>query len=227
MKKQINALVIFAKAPIPGETKTRLVPPLTFEEAAALARALLMDQLDHLASFSGAELFVAFAPESAAELFRAFVPARWSCFPQQGDDLGERMQRAIGHLLSRGFTNVVLIGGDLPPLPLSTFHAAYGALNAGRDVVLGPSADGGYYLVGMSRPIADLFTGIAWSRADVFQNTVDKLARAGLTCECVPLSRDIDTPEDLKILSRDRQELTGRMKNVRALLQELRHRGKL
>ena len=137
------------------------------------------------------------------------------------------MERAIGHLLSRGFTNVVLIGGDLPPLPFDTFHAAYGALDSGRDVVLGPSADGGYYLVGMSRPFADLFTGVTWSRADVFRKTVEKIERARLTCECVALRRDIDTPEDLRILSLDRQELAGRMKNVWALLQELRRRGKL
>jgi rSAM/selenodomain-associated transferase 1 len=227
VNKRRNALVVFAKAPLAGESKTRLVPPLTFEEAAALSRALLIDQLNHLSRYADAELFVAFAPESAAGLFAELVPAGWSCFPQQGEDLGERMRRAIEHPLSRGFRNVVLIGGDLPPIAWDTFHAAYGALDDGRDVVLGPAADGGYYLVGMSRPIADIFTAIVWSRADVFQKTVERIERAGLSYECLPPWRDIDTPEDLATLSRDPQEPGVSMKNVRALLQELRGRGKL
>jgi rSAM/selenodomain-associated transferase 1 len=227
MKKQVNALVVFAKAPLPGETKTRLVPPLTFEEAAALSRALLIDQLNHLSAYNEAELFVAFAPESAAGLFGDLVPAGWSCFPQQGEDLGERMQRAIESVLAAGFTNVLLIGSDLPPVPFQTFHAAYGALNAGRDVVLGPTADGGYYLIGMSRLIRGIFAGMVWSRADVLHATLEKLGRAGLTHELVSLWHDIDTPEDLARLSRNPGKSFPSMENSRALLQEFRHRGKL
>jgi rSAM/selenodomain-associated transferase 1 len=222
-----NALVVMTKAPRPGESKTRLVPPLTFEEAAALAQALLVDQLSHLANFAGAELFVAFTPRNAAALFHALAPARFCCFPQEGRDLGERMGQAFQHLFTRGFKNILLIGSDLPPVPLQTFAAGYTALGAGRDVVLGPTADGGYYLAGMRRLFVDIFSGIRWSRADVLDRTLEKISAAGLTYELLPLCHDIDTPEDLVRLYGQQQASACPMKNSWPLLQELRQRGKL
>lgn len=220
-----NALIVMTKAPRPGESKTRLVPPLTFEEAAALAQALLTDQLNHLARFAGAELFVAFAPQDAAAFFHALVPARFSCFPQKGEDLGERMRQAFQNLFTTGWKSILLIGSDLPPIPFETFDAAYAALGAGRDVVLGPTADGGYYLIGMSRLVVDVFAGIHWSRADVLHRTLEKISGAGLSHELLPLWHDIDTPEDLVRL--DQQANVFPMKSTLTVLQELKDRGKL
>jgi rSAM/selenodomain-associated transferase 1 len=227
MATRDKALVVMTKAPLPGESKTRLVPPLTFEEAADLARALLIDQLDHLTSFSGAELFVAFSPQNAGALFHALVPECFSCFLQEGEDLGERMRQAFQHLLTEGFESVLLIGSDLPPIPLETFDTAYVSLGAGRDVVLGPTEDGGYYLVGMRRLIVDIFEDIHWSRADVLYRTLEKIKRAGLTYELLPLLHDVDTPEDLVRLTTEQQPGMFRMKNTLSVLQELRERGKL
>jgi rSAM/selenodomain-associated transferase 1 len=220
-----NALVVMTKAPRPGESKTRLVPPLTLEEAAALARALLIDQLDHLAKFRGAELFIAYTPIEAAPLVHALAPKPFSCFPQAGKDLGARMQEVFRYLFAAGFESVVLIGSDLPPIAAQTFDAAYAALSAGRDVVLGPTMDGGYYLVGMSRLVADIFAGIRWSRADVLDRTLEKIRGAGLSWELLQLCQDIDTPEDLVRLYRHRDALP--MKNTLTVLQELKERGTL
>ncbi len=222
-----NALVVMTKAPRPGESKTRLVPPLTYEEAAAVAEALLTDQLNHLTNMAGAEVFVAFAPQNSAAFFRALVPARFSCFSQEGENLGQRMRQAFQHLFTRGFKRVLLIGSDLPPLPLETLHAAYASLSAGRNIVLGPTADGGYYLIGMSRLVVDVFAGIHWSRPDVLARTLDKISRAGLSYELLPVCQDIDTPEDLARLYSEQHAQASLMKNSWPVLQELRDRGKL
>ncbi len=227
MASRADALVVMTKAPLPGQSKTRLVPPLSFGEAAALARALLIDQLDHLASFSGAELFVAFAPPDAAAFFQALVPARFAIFPQEGEDLGERMGQAFQHLFASGFGNILLIGSDLPPIGLPTLANAYASLSAGKDVVLGAAEDGGYYLIGMSHLIIDVFEGMHWSRADVLERTLAKIKRAGLSYELLPACQDIDTPDDLARLYSRHQAEPFLLKNTATLLQELRQRGKL
>jgi uncharacterized protein len=219
-----NALVVMTKAPRPGESKTRLVPPLTFEEAATLARALLIDQLNHLAEFRGASLFIAYTPADCAPLIHALAPRPFSCFPQAGKDLGARMREAFRYLFAEGFERVVLIGSDLPPLPAQTIDAAYAALS-GRDIVLGPTMDGGYYLVGMSRLIGDVFAGIHWSRADVLDRTLKKISGAGLRYELLHLWHDIDTPEDLVRLYQQRNAFP--MKITLTVLQELKERGTL
>jgi uncharacterized protein len=227
MATRANALVVMTKAPEPGKSKTRLVPPLTFEEAAALSRALLLDQLDHLTRFCDADLYVAFTPESSAPLFHALVPQDFCCFPQSGNGLGERMTGVFQHLFDQRYERIVLIGSDLPPVPLQTFDSAYASLGSKRDVVLGPTEDGGYYLVGMKLFAPVLFEGIHWSRADVLTRTLEKISHAGLTHELLPVWYDIDTAQDLVRLHSKHQANPFLMKNSSALLQELRERGKL
>jgi rSAM/selenodomain-associated transferase 1 len=222
-----NALVVLTKAPEPGQSKTRLVPPLSFGDAAELARALLIDQLDHLASFSGAQLFIAFTPKTAAGFFEAYAAQGYSCFLQQGNSLGERMRHAFEHLFDHGLCNVVLIGSDLPTIPVAFFEQAYGWLDGGgTDLVLGPSVDGGYYLIGMNRLLSDVFEGIVWSRDDVLGRTTEKLARLGIKYKLLSLWYDVDTIKDLERLS---EQISGHegMKNTRTLLHRLRGTGRL
>jgi uncharacterized protein len=227
MATDANALVVMTKAPEPGQSKTRLVPPLSFDEAAELARALLIDQLDHLANFDGAQLFIAFTPKTAAGFFEAYAAQGYACFLQQGNSLGERMRHAFEHLFDHGLRNVVLIGSDLPTIPLGFFEQAYGWLDdGGTDLVLGPSVDGGYYLIGMNRLLSDVFEGIVWSRDDVLDRTTEKLAALGLKYRLLSSWYDIDTAEDLNRLSRQIFGDDG-MKNTRALLHRLRGTGRL
>jgi rSAM/selenodomain-associated transferase 1 len=223
-----NALVIMAKAPKPGESKTRLVPPLSFEEAAELARALLLDQLENVSSFTGAHLFIAFTPEATAGFFQPFTAYGYSCFSQQGHSLGERMGHAFEHLFDCGFRQVVLIGSDLPALPLEFFDRTYAVLEKGpSEAVLGPAHDGGYYLIGMSRRIPSIFEGITWSRADVLSRTTEKLAGLGVKYELLPLWHDIDTAEDLERFRLQPNSRLDVMKNTLALLNELMRAGRL
>ena len=227
-KQPANALVIMTKAPQPGTSKTRLVPPLSYDEAADLARALLVDQLENLARFDGAQLFIAFTPESATGFFEGFVPQRFTCFPQRGQSLGERMSHAFGHLFASAFQNLILIGSDLPALSLTLFDQAYELLEkSAADIVLGPSADGGYYLVGLNRMHTTMFEGIRWSRNDVLAQTIQKLSAVGLKHELLPEGYDIDTADDLRRLQSERSRRDVLMKNTFALLNQLKQRGRL
>jgi rSAM/selenodomain-associated transferase 1 len=223
-----NALVILTKVPEPGQSKTRLVPPLSFAEAAELARALLIDQLNNLSKFNTARLFIAFAPPAAdTAFFENLATPELSCFPQKGKSLGNRMRYAFQHLFDTGFNNIVLIGSDLPVIPLPFFRQAYDRLEQNEgDVVLGPSEDGGYYLIGMKRLIPDIFEGIAWSRGEVLARTVEKLHRLNRKYELLPLWYDIDRADDLERLSRD-IAAAGMMKNTFAVLNELKRTGRL
>lgn len=223
-----NALVILTKFPEPRQSKTRLVPPLSFDDAAELARALLLDQLKNLARFTAAQLFIAFTPPSAASFFEALLPREASCFCQQGDSLGDRMRHAFAVLFSKGFSRVVLIGGDLPAVPLEALADAVAALEKDSEIVLGPSLDGGYYLVGMSRLISEIFEGIRWSQPDVLTLTTAKLVSLKKKYKLISPWYDIDTIDDLRHLEFDFAAApAGFMKNTLALLQKFRQRGKL
>jgi rSAM/selenodomain-associated transferase 1 len=222
-----NALVILTKAPQPGQSKTRLVPPLSYAEAAELARALLLDQLESLTTVCGARLFIAFTPETAAGFFEGFIAQGFTCFAQRGRSLGERMSHAFEHLFASGFENIILIGSDLPTLPVKFFHQGYAELEKSADVVLGPSADGGYYLIGMKRMLPAIFENVAWSSADVLSQTIHKLDNLGLRHELLSEWYDIDTAKDLERLQSRRVHHEVAMKNTFALLNELTHRGRL
>jgi rSAM/selenodomain-associated transferase 1 len=190
-----------AKAPVPGEVKTRLVPPLTAEQAADLSRALLLDQLDHLTALRSADLYLVFAPADAAAAVKTLAPGRYQCFPQRGDDLGSRMENVLAELWRRGHRNVLLIGGDLPPVPLETLYDAFAQLSADQSrVVLGPSLDGGYYLVGMNQPVLEIFSGMTWSHDQVFNETIRRLDRLGIDCALLPEWFDVDGAADLERL---------------------------
>ena len=222
-----NALVILTKAPQPGQSKTRLVPPLSYAEAADLARTLLLDQLQNLATFGGARLFIAFTPETAAGFFDGFIAQGFTCFAQRGQSLGERMSHAFEHLFASGFANVILIGSDLPALPVRFLQQAYAWLENSADIVLGPSADGGYYLIAMNRMITAIFDDIGWSSSDVLSQTIQKLDDLSLKHELLCEWYDIDTAKDLERLQSQAKCREVAMKNTFALLNDLRQRGRL
>lgn len=197
----VNALAVMAKAPVTGEVKTRLLPAVTAEEAAELSRALLVDQLKHLQEFDAADFYLAFAPDDARLLMENLAPPCFRLFPQEGADLGARMEAAFKRLFDIGHRNIVLIGGDLPPLPLRYFAEAYAFLaTSNQRVVLGPSRDGGYYLVGCNQPTPQIFQGMRWSHSAVLAQTQDKLASLKIDYHLLPTWFDIDTPADLRYL---------------------------
>ena len=213
-----------AKAPIPGTVKTRLAPPLTLEQAADLSRALLLDQLEHLTELEDAELYVAFAPSDAMSLIASMVPAGYRCFPHRGGDLGERMSQVFTELRRRGHRSLIMIGSDLPPVPLDTFHLGFAQLSAGeKRVVLGPSLDGGYYLVGMNQPVPEVFSGMTWSHDQVLAETVQRLTRLGIDFTLLPQWFDVDKVSDIARLRAIRDSaVRSAMKRTVLCLEQLR-----
>ena len=223
MPTRVNALAVMAKAPIPGEVKTRLTPPLTQEQATEFYRALLLDQLDHLAALDSADLYVAFSPSNAGPLIESLLPAGYGSFPQYDGDLGSRMGGVFAELWRRGHGSSIVIGSDLPPVPLGTLHEGFQYLSTGRQVVLGPSRDGGYYLIGMNHPSPELFSNMTWSHERVLTETKAKLARLGLDFRLLAEWFDIDTSKDMEHLQTIVDPTTGAsMKRTLAYLEAIR-----
>jgi rSAM/selenodomain-associated transferase 1 len=201
MPMHANALAVMAKAPIPGKVKTRMVPPLTHEQAAQLFQVLLLDQLEHLTALEDVDLYVAFTPVEAKTLIKGIVPANFQCFHQRGHDLGERMYEVFAELWRRGHRNLVLIGGDLPVVPFLFLRDAFKVLQReDRQLVFGPSEDGGYYLVGMNQPTPEIFQEMSWSHDQVLKQTTEKVTRLGIDFGLLPGWFDLDTIKDLERL---------------------------
>ena len=194
-----TALIIFAKAPIPGEVKTRLCPPLDHDEAASLHGTLVLDAVERAKGLPGASLYVAGAPDLAHPFFKV-MEGRYGVklLAQRGPDLGSRMRWAMQDAFEQGAQEVLLTGTDLPTLPRAYLAEALKLVKA-HDVVLGPTADGGYYLIGLRKMVPVLFEGIAWSTASVLAETKKKIEQAGLPLGLLPECRDLDTVDDLKV----------------------------
>jgi rSAM/selenodomain-associated transferase 1 len=205
------ALVIFAKAPIPGKVKTRLCPPLTPDEAATLHGSFVLDMLERT-TLAAAKLqlpfhrYLACAPSSELVFFKIMEERQSvSLLDQIGEDLGQRMHRASVDLFAKGYKQVIIVGADVPTLPLSVYQDALAILDR-SDLVLGPALDGGYYLIGLKRPAEQLFTGVPWSTDQVLAVTQQKAKTLGLTVELTTAWRDVDTIADLHSLIAECQE---------------------
>jgi hypothetical protein len=220
MPTPANALAIMAKAPVAGLVKTRLVPPLTDEQAAEFYGALLADQLEQLKHLDGVARYLAFTPNDAAATMRQLGGDAYAYIAQSGDDLGQRMQQLCVDLWHLGQRNIVLIGSDLPALPLAILDEAFAQLSSEEhQVVLGPSRDGGYYLIGMNRPTPALFANMTWSHGAVLAESTARLRRLGVPFALLPSWFDIDTPDDLQRLRRlNDPELRRRMPRTFAYL---------
>ena len=199
------ALVIFTKAPIPGEVKTRLCPPLTPDEAATLHGSFVLDMLER-SKTAVAKLklpldrYLACMPSSTLVFFK-IMEERQSVklIDQVGDDLGRRMQHTFETMFAKHYQRVFIVGTDVPSLPLDHYTQALALLEK-NDLVLGPALDGGYYLIGLKRMAPDLFVGIPWSTDRVLEMTQEKATTLGLKTALLPPWRDVDTIEDLRAL---------------------------
>ena len=195
------ALGLMAKAPIAGEVKTRLVPPLTALEAAALNICFLRDMAVNIQSVSAiadAKGLVVYTPAGAESAFAGTLPEGFELLVQRGNSLGERLCNATDDLLKQGYGAVCLINSDSPNLPKSILIRAIERLAADGDrVVLGAAEDGGYYLIGLKHAHRNLFNEIAWSTSDVLARTKQRAAEIDLPVELLPTWYDVDDAETL------------------------------
>ena len=192
-----------AKAPEPGQVKTRLCPPLSAQDAARLYRSFLMDKIAQVRGVSGAEPVVAYAPEGAAALFAGLAPD-FQLVPQGDGDLSARLVAVFGRLFAVGFGAVVVTDSDTPTLPSPCLERAVASMTSGEhDLVLGPSQDGGYYLIGLRGLHHALFAGMPWSTPVVLEETLERARALGLEVALLEPWYDVDTGADLARLVSD------------------------
>jgi len=195
-------LIIFAKEPVPGQVKTRLCPPLSHAVAASLYGDFLEDILEEMRQLPHIRLALAHTPAGAEWFFRRLAP-KAHLWVQAGADLGERQAGAFAWGFGLGYKVVLVRGTDSPDLPKELVLEAAEALNAKKaEIVLGPSQDGGYYLVGLTQPRPELFRGLAWSTDRVLADTLALVRELQLTAHLLPQWLDIDGYNDLLAFSR-------------------------
>lgn len=198
MADQRRRLILFARFPVTGKVKTRLIPALGAEGAAALHRRLVLRTLrtaHALCQAENVELEIRFAGDDENEM-RHWLGDGWLCRPQCEGDLGRRMARAFADSFREGSPATVIIGSDCPALTPEVLAAAFDSLKT-NPVVFGPATDGGYYLVGLTRLVPEIFQGVAWGTETVLTQSLEILARLGSNPALLQPLDDLDRPEDV------------------------------
>lgn len=191
-----TAILVFAKAPVAGAVKTRLLPRLGADGAALLHRRLLQQALATAAAAAPSALQLWCAPDDSDPFLRAAAARHGaSLHAQQGKDLGERMAHAFAQALRRQ-GRAIGIGCDCAVLDVQHLQDAAAALGAGADAVFAPAEDGGYVLAGLARPVPEIFSGIAWGGPGVMADTRRRLRAAGLRWHELATLWDVDRPGD-------------------------------
>jgi uncharacterized protein len=202
------ALAVMAKLPRAGSTKTRLSPPLTPDQAAGVARALLRDSFARLRGVADARPHFVFTGGSAEEAAALAGPSV-ALLEQHGDDLGARMANAAADLLAT-HRAVLILGADTLDMEAADLDAAAALLDAPGDrAVLGPATDGGYWLLGLKQPHHAAFKGMAWSTPRVLRDQLESFARLGVPVGFAATRTDLDTPDQLAALSPQRRAALG------------------
>jgi rSAM/selenodomain-associated transferase 1 len=219
-----NALVIVAKAPVVGQVKTRLCPPLSAAEAAEMFRCFLVDTVERACTVADTQVCLAFTPVDSEALFRELLPFPLRYLPQRGNGLGERLVNIFVDLLDEGFNKIVIMDSDSPTLPMTSLQEAFAALgDPSTDAVFGPCSDGGYYLVGARAVHLGLFENITWSTASVLAETLAQARLYQLNVTLLPAWYDIDNGADLHKLAVELGRLDGNagVPRTRAFLSQL------
>lgn len=192
------AVVVFARLPVPGHGKTRLIPTLGAAGAAALQRALLDRTLDEVERLAGVTRHLHYAGPATDSLpDPGLCRPGWRMAAQTGDDLGSRMFNALQAALAT-HARVLLIGSDIIDFTAGDLRAALADLGAGPALMLAPAADGGYWMIGARNSVPRaLFDGIQWGGGEVYADTLKRCSALGLACRRGPLRHDIDCPADL------------------------------
>ncbi len=195
MATSTDALIVFVKNSIPGKVKTRLARTLGDDRAIEVYHEL-QEQTEQVTRFLQVNKYVYYSDSIPAKL--SLWPEAWYQHRvQQGADLGERMKNAFDEVFSEGYKRICLIGSDCPYLSQDILRKAFNRLSE-TEVVIGPSRDGGYYLLGLTRPHGELFTDVMWGGNEIFDATILKFIALGMIWYELPILEDIDTAADLE-----------------------------
>ena len=204
------AVAIICKTPMAGKSKTRLSPSLRPEECAALSACFIRDlsrTIQSLADDGDVAGYAVYTPLGTETALRQLLPSRFSLALQGEGDLGERLMKGTADLLAQGHEGAILVNSDSPTLPKTILRQAVDAVRRGDNVTLSPALDGGYTLVGLSRPHARLFSDIPWSTSEVYRLTLERAHEIGLPVMKVPGWYDVDDAASLQMLE---DEMSGR-----------------
>ncbi|PDW04488.1 TIGR04282 family arsenosugar biosynthesis glycosyltransferase [Candidatus Viridilinea mediisalina] len=194
-------LILMAKRPSPGQTKTRLCPPLTPEQAARLYAGMLRDSIALIQQVPAVQPAIAVSPDDAEGYFADLAPDL-RLLRQGSGDLAQRLAYVTATAFAYGAPAVAVMSSDTPMLPLAYLQQAFAALTT-HELVLGPCDDGGYYLAALRRPAPSIFTSVTMSTPHVLRDTMAEAQRLGLSVSLLPSCYDIDTPADLARLAAD------------------------
>lgn len=198
------ALAVMTKAPQAGQVKTRLIPPLTPQEAAELNKSFLRDTTSTISSAAMTNLacgIAVYTPVGTESVYDDILPPDFILLPQRGDNFGERLYFAAEDLFRCGFESVCLIDSDSPTVTAKSFSRAIELLSSGGDhIVLGPSDDGGYYLIGFNKLHSELFVRIDWSTDVVLNQTKQSARKIGLDVKLLTSGYDVDDAGSLRRL---------------------------
>jgi rSAM/selenodomain-associated transferase 1 len=214
-------VVIMAKEPRVGSTKTRLSPPLSPVDASRLYEAMLQDTISLISEFSGLDLAIAVTPPESIQYFQGITPDDTLYLPVACRDIGDCLSQSLGSLLEMGSPKAMALNSDGPSLPGEYISQALQLLDH-FDVVLGPSEDGGYYLIGIKKTYPELFSDIEWSTSFVFDQTMIKTEELGLTVGLLPPWYDVDTAADIDRLRTELVTLPpGSLQHTRIVLDQI------
>lgn len=195
-------LILFVKAARVGAVKTRIAETMGAGKACEIHRELVRTVLAQLATLR--EVQLRFAPDDAAAEIAAWLQAGWTSAPQGEGDLGARLERAFAEAFASGAERVVIVGSDCPELKSGDVRTAWKELKS-HDVVVGPAIDGGYWLIGLRAPHAELFRDIAWSSDQVLGQTLGRAKGKGLKIQLLRILSDVDTEADWNAYVRERE----------------------
>ena len=205
------AVAVMAKVPGATPVKSRLHAALGASRATELYRRFLLDRLAALRTIPGVHPVIAFTPPHARAEMAALAGPGVALLAQEGDDLGERLTHVFDRLFGDGHEAVIATDSDSPTLPMAYVAQGAEALVLGKaDIVIGPTDDGGYYLIGLGRRQPDLFHRIPWSTSETRDATVARARELGLSVLLLPQWFDVDTPEDLRRLRAERCDTAPR-----------------
>jgi hypothetical protein len=198
-----RAVIIMAKAPIAGTVKTRLQPHLSAEQCAQLAACFLRDTINKAKRLKNQRLIIAYSPAAEIDYFQQSAGEKTSFVRQKGDDLGEKMFSAFEFAFARKADAAVMIGTDSPTFPADSIEQAFAFLEADSDAVLGKTADGGFYLIGLRKPDARIFEAVRWSSAKTFAQVRENIMNLNWRLRAIAEWYDVDEPPDLERLKNE------------------------
>ena len=192
-------ILLFIKAPLKGQIKSRLAAAIGNDAALELYQRFVLDTIDTVGALA-IPLRICFYPPDAGTTIRTWLGNEHACMPQQGNDLGERMEQAFEQVFKEGYDRAVLIGSDIPELSHAVIREAFAALDT-YDAVIGPAADGGYYLIGFTAKsfVTSVFHHIVWSTSTVCDETLTRFKHSGKRVHLLPKLHDVDTQDDLRL----------------------------